>query len=85
MIPYKQGVILSVNAILLCLFVILWFPIHQQHLVRNVLNSIAINEELYFMDVLMFGSISTLVDTVPSLSFHFISSIDLLTLLRIQQ
>ena len=64
MILYKQGVILSINDFLLCLCIIMWFHINKQQLVRNVINSIEINEELYFMDVLMFGSISTLVDTV---------------------
>lgn len=64
MIPRRRGVIALVYFILVTLCAVIRFPSHQLHSADKVVYTIANNEELYLLDLLTLGSISTMVDTV---------------------
>lgn len=49
---------------LITLSIAIRFPLHQLASADKVVFSIVNNEELYLLNILTFGSISTMVDTV---------------------
>lgn len=64
MIPRSRGIIVFIYFALITLSIAIRFPLHQLASADKVVFSIVNNEELYLLNILTFGSISTMVDTV---------------------